>query len=201
MKYLSMKTIKVALHRVIDGDCTMEHRTATPASSLVHHYFPLEKYTCTPEQTQPLSRKRPDLSIERLDTNDNLVPHAFVELKSLTNSNFNDMLDQLYNTILETVDFTGGTFSVFVIAMKGINIAFFQFYSCIPLLDEYGIIHYKGFIPLNQLIPASNFMDINNNYSLIDYLRYIKKYPVLTNADKLSELGVKSTEKVPFPHI
>src|SRR5919109_1901426 len=103
MKYLSVKTIKVALQRVVDGNSTMEHRTGTPANSLVHNYFPLHKYTCTPEQTQELSGKRPDLTIERLDSNDNLVLHAFVELKSIARSNFNDILDQLYDTVLASV--------------------------------------------------------------------------------------------------
>jgi hypothetical protein len=201
MKYLSMKTIKVALHRIVAGDCTMEHRTGTAGTSIATNYFPLQKYTITPEQTQHFSGKRPDLSIERLNSNDTLVPHAFVEFKSIVNSNFNDILDQLYDSILASVDFAGGNFSVYIIAMKGIHVALFQFYSCIPLLDDYGIVHYKGFIPLNQLIPAREFMDINNTHNLIDYLKYIKKYSMLTNVDELSKLGVESTEKIPFPHI
>lgn len=201
MKYLSMKIIEVALHRVLDANCTKEHVTGTPANSLARHYFPLEKYTITPEQTQPFSNRRPDLTIERLDSNDNLVIHCFVELKSLVNSNFNNIMDQLYDTILSSVDFASPNFSVYIIAMKGVNIAFFQFYSYTCLLDEYGIVHYKGFIPLNQLISAREFMGINNTDNLIDYLKYIKKYPMLTNKDKLTELGVESTEKIPFPHI
>jgi hypothetical protein len=203
MKYIysSVKTIKVAMDRVLDGTSTMEHRTGTVGTSLSTHYFTLDKYTITPEQTQAFSNKRPDLSIERLDSNDNLVAHCFVEFKSLVNSNFNNMVDQLYDTILPAVDWGSPTFSAFIIAIKGTQIAFFQFYSCIPLLDEYGIVHYKGFIPLNQLIPAYQYMDINDTHSLVDYLKYIKKYSMLTNSDELVKLGVKSTEKIPFPHI
>jgi hypothetical protein len=201
MKYLSMKTIKVALHRIANGDSTLEHRTGTGGNSLITHYFPLQKYTCTPEQIQPFSRKRPDLTIERLDSNDKLVLHCFVELKSLVNSNFGNMLDQLYDTVLSSVDFACPNFSVYIIAMKGVKVAFFQFYSCIPLLDEYGIVHYKGFIPLNQLISFREFMDINHTSNLMDYLKYIKKYSMVTNRDKLLELGVESTEIIPFPHI
>jgi hypothetical protein len=156
MKYLysSVKTINVALHRIVDSDCTKEHRTSTATNSLLTNYFPLQKYTVTPEQVQPISGKKPDYSIERLDNNDTLVSHAFVEVKSLINSNFNNIMDQLCDSILTSVDCAGGNFSVYVIAMKGIHIAFFQFYSFIPLLDDYGIEHYKGFIPLNQLISA-----------------------------------------------
>jgi hypothetical protein len=200
MKYLSVKTIEVALNRIVMGDNTFEHRTGTAANSLVTHYFPLSKFTCTPEQIQDLSNKKPDLSIERL-CGENLVPHCFVELKSVIRSNFGDILDQLYDTILNTVDFQDGLFSTFVIAMKGTEIAFFQFYSYISLLDEYNIVHYKGFIPLNQLIPAYPYGDINDKHELIDYLKYISKYPMATDANKLSNLGVKSTHQIPFPHI
>jgi hypothetical protein len=155
MKYIysSVKTINVALHRIVDSDSTKEHTTSTATNSLLTHYFPLQKYTVTPEQQQPISGKKPDYAVERLDSNDTLVPYAFVEVKSLVNSNFNNILDQLYNSILASVDCMEN-FSVYVIAMKGTYIAFFQFYSFIPLLDEYGIVHYKGFIPLNQLISA-----------------------------------------------
>jgi hypothetical protein len=200
MKYLSVKTIEVALNRIVMGDNTFEHRTGTAANSLVAHYFPLSKFTCTPEQVQDLSNRKPDLSIERL-CGDNLVPHCFVELKSLVRSNFGDILDQLYDTILSTVDLHDGSLSVFVIAMKGTEIAFFQFYSYISLLDEYNIVHYKGFIPLNCLIPYSEYLEINDNVKLSDYLMYMKKYPMATNIDVLSNLGVKSTPQIQFPHI
>jgi hypothetical protein len=200
MKYLSVKTIEVALNRIVMGDNTFEHRTGTAANSLVTHYFPLSKFTCTPEQIQDLSNKKPDLSIELL-CGENLVPHCFVELKSVIRSNFGDILDQLYDTILNTVDIQDGLFSTFVIAMKGTEIAFFQFYSYVSLLDEYNIVHYKGFIPLNQLISAYPYGDINDKHELIDYLKYISKYTMATDSNKLSNLGVKSTHKIPFPHI
>lgn len=171
MKYLSYKTITAALHRIHDGTNSMEHRTGTLANSLVNHYFNLKKiFVITPEQIQDISRKRPDFAIERLE-GDTFIPLAFVEIKSLVNSDFNSIMDQLYDTILHTVDFEGGAFSVYVIAMKASKIAFFQFYSYVTLLDEYGVPNYKGFIPLNQLIPAFNFMDINHTGDLIDYLK------------------------------
>jgi hypothetical protein len=196
MKYLSIKTIKVALHRILDGNCTMEHRTATAADSLVHHYFPLQKFTCTLEQTQPFSNKRPDISIERLE-GEELVHYCFVEYKGLENSNFNSILDQLHDTILETVDFQGGSFSVFIIAMKGVKIAFYQFYSFESLLDEYNVQHYRGFVPLNKLMSAYQYFDINDKRSLIDYLKYISKYSVPTNVRELERIGgVESGEDI-----
>lgn len=110
-------------------------------------------------------------------------------------------MHQLYDTILATVDYKSESFSVFVIAMKGTKIAFFQFYAYKGLLEEYGIQSYRGFIPLNQLIPAHEWMEINNSNSFIDYLKYIGKYNMPTNHDELLRLGVEYTKKRPFPHI
>lgn len=63
MKYLSVKTINTALHRIYEGDITHEHRTGTAASGLIQNYFPIERYITTPEQIQEGSNKRPDFSI------------------------------------------------------------------------------------------------------------------------------------------
>ena len=121
MKYLSVSTIAKALHRVHEGN-SQEHRTGTPALGLLRHYFPEERFAITPEQIQ-VSNKRPDLAVERLTDDGEFVPHLFVELKGLANKNFNDILDQLSDTILETVDLGETDFCVFVMAMKGTQIA------------------------------------------------------------------------------
>lgn len=164
MKYLSVKTIVKALHRVNESN-TQEHITGTPCSGLLQHYFPLDKYIMTPEQIQPLSRRRPDFSIEILE-NDKFIPHLFVEIKSLVNSNFNNIMDQLESTVLETVDLGDTGFSVFVVAMKGTKIAFFEFHSFVSLLDEYGIKNYNGFIPLSYRMPGEAFFEINKHLDI-----------------------------------
>jgi len=51
MKYLTVPTRNKALHRGYEGN-TNEDRTGTAASGLLHHYFLIEKYIVTPEQTQ-----------------------------------------------------------------------------------------------------------------------------------------------------
>lgn len=107
----------------------------------------------------------------------------------------------MYATILATVDFNEGSFSVFVIIMKVTKIAFFQFYSYAGLLEEYGIQNYKGFVPLNQLISAHDWMHINDNFNLIYYLKYISRYSVPTNYHTLLNIGVESTNYIPFPYI
>lgn len=151
MKYFNITTITRALHRIYEGN-TNEHRTSSATSGLLHNYFPIDKFLITPEQTQIVSMRRPDYTIENLENGD-FTFHLSVVVKSLINSNFSLIMDQLHDTILHAVDYTGGTFSVFVIAMKGSKIAFFQFCSYASLLDEYGITNNKGFIALNYRIP------------------------------------------------
>ncbi len=68
---------------------------------------------------------------------------------------------QLYHAILSTVDSKALDLSVYAWAVKGSKIAFFQFYPYQTLLDENGIIHYKGFVLLNYLIPQKEYFEIN----------------------------------------
>ena len=200
MKYLNLATITVALHRIYEGN-TQEHRTGTPASGLIQNYFPIHKFITTPEQIQEGSNRRPDFTIESLNGNNKLVPHAFVEIKGLINSNFNNILDQLCDTILHTVDDHDGSFCVYIIAMKAGKIAFYEFYSCSSLLDDFNVPNYKGFIPLGQVIPYELYAKINRGVEVIEYLRHITKVNIPHTADTLRALGVESTERIGHPHI
>lgn len=110
-------------------------------------------------------------------------------------------MDQLYDSILYTVDFAGEDFSVYIIAIKGVKIAFYEFFSYANLLDEYNISNYKGIVPLTYDIPEEEFSAINKNSSRADYLRYLTRANVPTDAESLRALGVESTSKVPHPHI
>jgi hypothetical protein len=169
---------------------TNEHRTSSATSGILHNYFPIDKFLITAEQTQIVSMKRPDYTIEKLENGD-FTFHLFVVVKSLIISKFSLIMDQLHDTILHAVAYTGGTFSVFVIAMKGSKIAFFQFCSYASLLDEYGITNYKGFIPLNYRIPYGEYAYINNGNNLVDYLTYLVRYDIHTDKDSLTSLGVE----------
>ena len=132
---------------------------------------------------------------------ESLYPHLFAEVKSLVNKNFNDILDQLHDTILETVDAGGGSFSVYIIAMKGAKIAFYEFHSYASLLDEYDIPNYRGFVPLGYIIEARQYFEINHDATLVDYLRHISKVGIPHMANDLKQLGVESIPKIEHPHI
>lgn len=202
MKYLSIPTITTALHRIYEGNITHEHRTGTATSGLIQNYFPLEWFITTPEQIQEYSNKRPDFSIEKLGNDGKLVPHVFVEIKSLINSNFQDIMDQIYDTVLATVGETESG-SAFVIAMKAGKIAFFEFHTYVDLLDEYEIPNYKGFVPLNYVMPISEFLNANPDASLVDYMELTNKAVVNVpqKVEVLKALGVESTSKIEYPHI
>ena len=179
----------------------MEHVTRRATGGIIHHYFPFNNFAITPKQTQNQSRKKLDFSVEIIKKDD-FFPHAFIEVKSLVNSNFNQMIDQLYDTVLRTVDFHGGNFSVFVLATKGTRMDFFHFYSFISMLYHHGIKHYKGFFPLNQLLDTKSYMEINDDYSISCMLNYISKYNNITTSKvKLSNLKVERADEIPYMRI
>lgn len=201
--YWHSKGIRKSLSRIHDEDCKLEHRTSTAADGLLHHYFTNDKFLITPEQRQELSWKKPDYTVERLDNNDNCHYHAYVEVKSISSSaSFTDGLDQLSDAITNTVDFEGGLFSVFAIIMKGSKLAIYTYYSFASLLDEYNILNYKGFVPLNYTIPFEQFVNINSGkVSMTDYFKYISTSKAPGNSEILRLLHVESTNKLDYPHI
>lgn len=204
MLYTVVKSISLSLRKIHTSNDTKEHVTSRATDGLLHNYFPLDKFAITPEQTKMVSRKKPDYSVE-LVNNDDFKPYLFAEVKSLVSSNFTAIMDQLHDSILFAVDNSVSYYSVYAIAMKATKIAFFEFYSFVSLLEDYGIPNYRGFLPLNQLISMESFVDINNYYQsdpIHKMLRYYSKYwSLITDKQKLINMEVDYTEKIPHPHI
>lgn len=150
-----------------------------------------------------LSKKRPDYVIEKhFNFAPYFKPHAFAEVKSLVNRNIGDILDQLYNTILFTLDSYEGSFSCFMIAMKGTKIAFYTYHNFSSLLDEYNIPHYRGFIPLNYVIPVSLYSRINSEGTPQMYQDYVNsRSSFITDPNVLQAKGALNTEGLDHPHI
>lgn len=65
---------------------------------MINNYFTQgNNFYTTPEQIQFFSNKRPDYVIEKYSSlSPYFKPHAFVQVKSLVNSNIGGILDQLY---------------------------------------------------------------------------------------------------------
>jgi len=207
MKYFNIEAINRSIIRIRDGNLTQEHVTGTAALGLARNYFSIEQFGITPEQIQQFNMKRPDLAIEKYITSKCIfVPHCFMELKSLVNSNMAKIVDQLHDTLFVTLGDYGdltGNYSVFMIGMKGTKIAFYIYHSFGSLLDDYDISHYKGFIPLNYVIPRENFLSYSHSFPLAEavYDSYIRNITFETNPLILEQLGAINTEHIQHPHI
>ena len=175
MKYFNLKAINLAIQRLSDENSTYEHRVGSIINTILPIYFTPDKYTITPEQIQIVTIKRPDFTSEKVE-GDHLIIHGFVELKSLVNSNFNDILDQLSDSIMVAMD-NNSNVSAFIVGVKGLKIAFYTYHNCIGILDDANICHYKGFIPLHYSFSYEEYLEANPNSSLIDYLRHINRFP------------------------
>ena len=57
MKYLWIKPIYAALHRIHNGGSTQEPRTGTATLSLLRNYYAGDKYEITAEQIQEISKR------------------------------------------------------------------------------------------------------------------------------------------------
>lgn len=107
------------------------------------------------------------------------------------NSNIDDILYQLYDTVLYMMDSHGDTFSCFMVAMKGTKIAFYTYHNFYSLLDEYGIPYYKGFIPLNYIIPFNLYSVINSGGPPLMYQDYVNsRSSINTEARLLQDSGL-----------
>lgn len=206
MKYFNIEALNRSIERIRDGSNTLEHRTGTAALGLARNYFLVDRFAITAEQIQESTRKRPDFAIEKFLPGKDFFPHCFIEVKSLVNSNFYKIVDKLFYTLFITIDdydSLTGNYSVFMLGVKGTKIAFYTYNSFSSLLDDYGILNYKVFIPLNYMIPEENFLQINRRFALAEtsYEFYKKNHNFETNSRILNELGALPTGFFKHPHV
>lgn len=203
MKYFSIEALNRSITRIREGNVTHEHRTGTAGLGLARNYFPLDTFAITPEQIQTFTNKRPDLSIEKyIPLTKEFVPHCYIEMKSLVNSSMPKIVDQLFDTLFVALD-DYGNFSVFMIGIKGTKIAFYSYHSFSSLLNDYGITNYKGFIPLNYIIPRDRYLEYHDNVASAEYAynAYKGARNFTTDSVILRQLGASSTDDINHPHV
>ena len=163
IKYFNIKDLNRAITLIKDRDNTNEHVTSRATLGMINNYFKLEdNWHVVPEQAQVFNKK-PDYVIQKYrDITDDFKLEVFVKVKSLINSNFTKILDQLADSVLFTLDYYRDTFSCFMIAMKGTKIAFYIYHNSSDILDNYNICHYRGFVPINYLIPFGDYNKTNS---------------------------------------
>jgi hypothetical protein len=132
-----------------------EHHVSTWACTKLHEVFPQSgDWAITPEQKDRYSRKKPDFIVEKagIDESDGsatLTTYLCMELKKQGGDRFEEALNQLGSSILETID-GQQTFEVYAVVQVGLKIGFFEFHSDQDNLDEEGIPHFLGFVSLTQ---------------------------------------------------
>jgi hypothetical protein len=78
--------------------------------------------------------------------------------------------------------------------------AIFHFSSYVSLLEEHGITNYKGFTPINYILSPQEWISIYLSHRWLSYSDYVKNFN-LPHSAILTQLGVESTTKIPYPHI
>jgi hypothetical protein len=152
----------------------------------------------TPEQSQ-YSGRRPDLIIEGIFEGE-FYKHMFVEFKSTVGRSFGYAMDQITDTIIQTVDIGQGTFSTFVIIIKGIRIGIFTYYSFVDMISTEEVPNHQGLVPLNYKFNKDQFEELSEDSSLYQlYKDGFLKIP--TDPKFLEDIGVESSDKLNFPHM
>lgn len=90
-----------------------------------------------------------------MGSRDNFFPHIFVELKSAKGDYLAKAVDQATSSMLETVDNLGSGFSMYLVIVKGNNIAFFEYHNDRSNLFEDGVQNTKGAISFNHVKPLT----------------------------------------------
>lgn len=112
------------------------------------------------------------------------------------------MIDFIYDADIDK--------SIYIILIKGTQIAIYEFFTYVHGLDSFNIDNYEGLRPLHQIIPYSQFMAWNNDASTEsspqDYLQYLVNRTgfnlhLNVSIQHLRYLGVESTTNIEYPHI
>lgn len=150
-KHASELALRLAEERIQSpaNNKPYEHHVGTWACTMLSRHFTGD-FLITPEKIENQSKKRPDLTIEKLNENvpNVSVYHVAYELKK------KDSEEQLYDALNQVTKAIGqiseeeGSVEMFVIVQRGMELGFFEYFSYKNMLDEEDIENFKGCVPL-----------------------------------------------------
>lgn len=122
----------------------MEWVVAAWAATMLKKVFSDDKWIIIPERSNEHTRRRPDITVQNMET-----PHLLYEVKSSKGDRLVDALFQTIDGIPQWVDsMTDG--SIYIIIQRGCKIAFFEYHNNTDDLDHHKVPHIKGCISLTQ---------------------------------------------------
>jgi hypothetical protein len=137
-----------------------EHHVSTWACTKLSETFTSSgDWAITPEQRDQNTHKKPDFTVEKAIMNPSnhkisMKIHLCMELKKKGGDRIEDALNQLRNSLEETLDTKGNTykdeFEIFAVVQSGLDIGFFEFHEDQSNLDEEDIPHFLGCVSLTQ---------------------------------------------------
>lgn len=185
--------LKGALERIKNPpENPYEHHVGTWACTKLSEIFPpSNNWTITPEQTDSATYKKPDLVVEKANMDGaeiRLELYLAMELKKVGGDRFEEALQQLTDSIAETLEEKGlrgqDQFEIYAVVQRGLHIGFFEYHLDISNLDEEGIPHFNGCVSLTHNYEINQQLssvlpvipdDLEKLYFNYEYLKSITK--------------------------
>lgn len=109
-----------------------EHYVGSFMCTMLKHVFNEDYWIITPEMSDSFSKRRPDLTVHRVD-NDRFEMHAVFEYKKRGGDRFENALNQAIDSVQESIDLKGenndSNFEVFIVIQRGLDIGFFEYHN------------------------------------------------------------------------
>ena len=177
-------------------------------SQLAQHYFPLTRFVHSTIASADSPVAAPVTLISK-NTPEGSTAHAFLVSETTQSETFAETIQKIVesNTMIDFTESFGFENAIYIILIRGVQIAIFEFCTFGNGLDIESITNFHGLKALHEIIPYSQFMAFNNyESSAQDYLQYLVSKHALnfalnTGAQHLRSIGVESTGDIEYPHI
>lgn len=129
----------------------LEWQVGAFACTIAKQVFQDTCWIITPEKSDPFTNKRPDLTIDKINQDGTCKLHAIYEVKRVQGDYMGSAVKQSLISFTETMDNQGtksGIYECYIIAQRGLDIAFFEYHNDLTNLDEEEIPHFRGCVSM-----------------------------------------------------